>query len=89
MDAVDYSFGTAQYNPDFFILYNSSLNKYYYRNDGNWIEIANKSTIKISEIHGQNYNVQRFSNWWSNVLCGQYKDNTPMLVWGKYTNQIP
>jgi hypothetical protein len=87
LDARDYSFGTAQYNPDFFILYNSSLNKYYYRNDGNWIEIANKSTIKISEIHGQNYNVQRFSNWWSNVLCGQYKDNTPMLVWGKYTNQ--
>lgn len=87
LDTRDYSYGSVGYNPDFFILFNASTNKYYYKKENSWTEIPNKSVLKISEIFSKTYTIQRFESWWSNTLCGQYKDNTPLLVWGKYSIQ--
>ena len=84
LDARDSDFGSAVYNPDFYIYFDNSDSTYYY-NRSNPQEIPNGSLVSVWQIRNKTPNTSGLQNYWSNVLVlVNNGNNRPRLIWGSY-----
>src|SRR5690606_8835006 len=84
IDARDNDFGSATYNPDFYIYFDNSSNIYKYRSTHESIDQG--EVVRIWDIKGESPNTSGLQNYWSNVLCLVEADS-PRLVWGPYPSE--
>ena len=86
LDSRDYAYGsiTGGYtNPDFYIFFDNSIQKYKYnRNDPQ--NIGNGNVIRIWHIFNKTPNTSNLQNYWSNVLVLVNQENHPRIIWGPY-----
>ena len=83
LDSRDSDFGTAAYNPDFYIYFDNSFGAYRYRSNNE--AIPQGEVVRVWDIHEESPNTSGLQNYWINVLVAvKSGSNHPLVVWGPY-----
>lgn len=82
IDSRDSDFGSAAYNPDFYIYFDNGDNIYKHRFTDE--EISQGEIVRVWDIHSESPNTSGLQNYWSNVLVILTDQINPLVVWGPH-----
>ena len=85
---IDYRDAVANYSPNLYILYNSTLSipRFQIFENGTFSgnEIENGSILRLWLLNNGDPNTNGLENFWDNALVWLNSNNHPQLVWGPY-----